>query len=96
METMIIRLKSRYGEVITCSIKSVEKYESGRVEYNMDNKKCNDFHNSQFDLESSDCRVRSVSFYPSGQYDVYASYKNNRGNYRQGAQAIDVELLPNI
>ena len=95
METSELRLKSCHGEIITCSVKEVIKHESGRIEYRMDNKKCNDFHNSHFDDEADDCRVRLVEIFASGNYHVFASYKNRKGNYRQGSQAIDADLLKN-
>lgn len=93
METKNIRLRSRYGEIITCSVKEVTVHESGRKTYRMDNKKCNDFHNSNFMTDAEDCRVRSVDIFASGKYTVYGSYKNRRGYYRQGAQGIDVEIV---
>lgn len=95
MKTSELRLKSQYGEIIICSVKEVIKHESGRIEFQMDNKKCNDFHNSQFNDEAEDCRVRSVDLFASGNYRVFASYKNRKGNYRQGSQSIDASLLKN-
>ncbi|MBK5721362.1 hypothetical protein JGH11_10805 [Dysgonomonas sp. Marseille-P4677] len=88
-----ITLKSCYGETIVCSVKEIVKYESGRVRYIMDNKKCNDFHNSLFVVETMDCRVRSIDIFMSGNYHVFASYKNFRGNYKQGAWAFDADIL---
>ena len=79
MATNGLKLKSCYGEIITCSVKEVIKHESGRITYRMDNKKCNDFHNSQFDGEADDCRVRSVELFVSGNHHVFASYKNRNG-----------------
>lgn len=88
-DAIAIRLKSYYGEIITCSVKEVIKHESGRITYRMDNKKCNDFHNSQFDDEANDCRVRSVELFTSGSHHVFVSYKNRKGNYMMGSQAFD-------
>ena len=93
METSELRLKSSHGEIITCSVKEIIKHESGKIVYRMDNKKCNDFHNSQYNDRACDCRIRSVELFASGNYHVFASYKNWKGNYRQGAQAIDADLL---
>jgi hypothetical protein len=93
METKNIQLVSCYGEVITCSVKEVIRHESGRITYRMDNKQCNDFHNSQYAKDAEDCRVRNIDVFASGKYTVYASYKNGNGNYRQGAQGIDAEIL---
>jgi hypothetical protein len=104
MKTDAIRLKSCYGEIITCSVKEIINYESsniighrqaGRTEYKMDNKSVNIFHNSLFDEWSDDCKIRSITIYASGRYDIYASYKNRKGSYSQGSQPINAELLKN-
>ncbi len=93
METQTIQLRSYHGEVISCSVKEVIKHDSGRITYKMDNKQCNDFHNSQFDIEATDCRVRLVEIFPSGNYHVFASYKKGTTSYRQGSQAIDADII---
>lgn len=93
MEKTSIQLVSCYGEIISCSIKEIVRYESGRITYKMDNKKCNDFHNSQYAKDTMNCRVRTVEVYASGNYTVYASYQNRNGNYKQGAWGFDAEIL---
>jgi hypothetical protein len=93
MEAKTIQLKSCHGEIITCSVKKVEKHESGKIKYWMDNKKCNDFHNSEFDPGCDDCRVRLVITFASGKCDVFVSYKSQRGHYMQGAQCFDADVV---
>jgi hypothetical protein len=93
MKKLTIQIKSSYGEVINCSIKEVIIHPSGRVTHKMDNKSVNTLHNSLFDSEACDCRVRSVELFASGKYEVFASYKNNNGSYKQGSQVIDAEII---
>lgn len=90
---MKAKLIDNYSKAaIYCSIKAVEARGNSMV-YLMDSKKCNECNISEYDQECCDYKISQVEILKSGKVRVWAKYRTNRGNWTQGLQVVDAELI---
>jgi hypothetical protein len=90
--TITITVKTGYGEILHCSVKEIIETEHC-MDYSMNDRKCSDAHNSRYNPEAPDYRVRYIRRWKDGgKMYVHASLKNASGDFCRVSQGVDAQV----